>query len=66
MGMFLSKKQRANLMRHLIGTDRNAAAFRHFNRYLILKRVNKGQVSGLIVRKSGGFWCRIHLPVAKC
>ncbi|WP_248298152.1 trans-aconitate 2-methyltransferase [Tabrizicola sp. YIM 78059] len=37
IGLFLSKKRRANLMRRLTGTDRNAQAFRRFNRYLILR-----------------------------
>jgi MPBQ/MSBQ methyltransferase len=37
IGLFLSKKRRANLMRRLTGTERNADAFRHFNRYLILR-----------------------------
>ena len=37
IGLFLSKKRRVNLMRRLTGTERNAEAFRHFNRYLILR-----------------------------
>jgi MPBQ/MSBQ methyltransferase len=37
ISLFLSKKRRANLMRRLTGTERNAQAFRHFNRYLILR-----------------------------
>lgn len=41
IGMFLSKKRRANLMRRLTGTERNAEAFRIFNRYLIMKLVHK-------------------------
>jgi len=41
IGLFLSKKRRANLMRRLTGNDRNAEAFRHFNRYLILRLERK-------------------------
>lgn len=37
VSLFLSKKRRANLMHRLTGTERNAEAFRHFNRYLILR-----------------------------
>lgn len=37
ISLFLSKKRRANLMRRLTATDRNAEAFRHFNRYLMLR-----------------------------
>jgi SAM-dependent methyltransferase len=41
VGLFLSKKRRANLMRRLTGNERNAEAFRHFNRYLMLRLVRK-------------------------
>jgi MPBQ/MSBQ methyltransferase len=41
IGMFLTKTRRANLMRRLTGTDRNAEAFRRFNRYMIFKLVRK-------------------------
>lgn len=36
VGMVLSAKRRARLMQRLTGSDRNAGAFRHFNRYMIL------------------------------
>lgn len=36
IGLFLSKKRRANLMRRLTGRDRTSAAFCHYNRYLIV------------------------------
>jgi MPBQ/MSBQ methyltransferase len=42
IGLFLSKKRRANLMRRLTGTERNAAVFRQFNRYLMLRLRPKG------------------------
>jgi MPBQ/MSBQ methyltransferase len=42
IGLFLSRTRRANLMRRLTGTDRNAAAFRQFNRYLILRLERAG------------------------
>jgi SAM-dependent methyltransferase len=41
VSLFLSKKRRANLMRRLTGTDRNATAFRQFNRYLMLRLERK-------------------------
>jgi SAM-dependent methyltransferase len=41
IGMFLSKTRRANLMRRLTGTDRNAEVFRRFNRYMIFKLAHK-------------------------
>jgi SAM-dependent methyltransferase len=37
IGLFLSRKRRTNLMRRLTGTDRSAEAFRHFNRYLMVR-----------------------------
>lgn len=37
IGLFLSKRRRQNLMRRLNGSDRNAAAFCHYNRYLMLR-----------------------------
>jgi MPBQ/MSBQ methyltransferase len=37
LGLFLSKRRRANLMQRLTGTERNAAAFQTFNRYLMLR-----------------------------
>lgn len=37
IGVFLSKKRQTNLMRRLTEADRNAQAFRHFNRYLLLR-----------------------------
>lgn len=37
VGLFLSRKRRANLMRRLTATDRNATVFRTFNRYLMLR-----------------------------
>lgn len=42
VGLFLTKKRRANLMQRLTGTTRNAEAFRHFNRYLMLRLARKG------------------------
>lgn len=36
VSLFLNKRRRANLMQRLSGTTRNAEAFRHFNRYLML------------------------------
>ena len=42
VSLFLSKTRRANLMRRLTGTDRNAEAFRQFNRYLMLRLERKG------------------------
>jgi SAM-dependent methyltransferase len=42
LGLFLSKRRRANLMRRLTGTDRNAEAFRQFNRYLMLRLERNG------------------------
>ena len=42
IGLFLSKKRRANLMRRLNGTERNAEAFQTFNRYLMLRLEPKG------------------------
>jgi len=41
IGLFLSKKRRANLMRRLTGNDRNAQAFQTFNRYLMLRLERK-------------------------
>ena len=41
IGLFLTKKRRANLMRRLTGTDRNAESFRHFNRYLMVRLAQK-------------------------
>ena len=37
VGLFLSARRRANLMRRLTGQDRTSAAFCHFNRYMIVK-----------------------------
>ncbi|WP_103258281.1 class I SAM-dependent methyltransferase [Tabrizicola aquatica] len=37
IGLFLSRKRRANLMRRLTATERNAEVFRRFNRYLMLR-----------------------------
>jgi MPBQ/MSBQ methyltransferase len=37
VGLFLSKRRRANLMQRLTGNTRNAQTFRHFNRYLMLR-----------------------------
>ncbi len=37
VGLFLTRKRRANLMRRLTGTDRNAESFRRFNRYLMVR-----------------------------
>jgi MPBQ/MSBQ methyltransferase len=37
VGLFLSRKRRANLMRRLTETDRNATSFCHYNRYLMLR-----------------------------
>lgn len=39
--LFLTKKRRANLMQRLNGTSRNAEAFRHYNRYLMLRLVRQ-------------------------
>lgn len=36
-GLFLSRRRRANLLQRLTGTDRNAAAFRTFNHYMIFR-----------------------------
>ena len=41
IGLFLTKKRRANLMRRLTGTDRSAESFRHFNRYLMVRLAQK-------------------------
>ncbi|MCX7286212.1 MAG: SAM-dependent methyltransferase [Rhodobacterales bacterium] len=41
VGLFLTKKRRANLMQRLTATDRTAATFRHFNRYLMLRLERK-------------------------
>lgn len=41
IGLFLSQKRRTNLMRRLNGTDRNAEAFRKFNRYMIVRLAHK-------------------------
>jgi SAM-dependent methyltransferase len=41
VGLFLSQKRRANLMQRLTGTERNAEAFRHYNRYLMLQLTRK-------------------------
>jgi MPBQ/MSBQ methyltransferase len=40
-GLFLSRTRRANLMRRLTGTDRNARVFQEFNRYLMLRLERK-------------------------
>ena len=37
IGMFLSRKRRENLMERLTGTSRTSDAFRHFNRYRIVR-----------------------------
>ncbi len=37
IGLFLSRKRRANLMQRLTGQDRTSTAFCHYNRYLILR-----------------------------
>lgn len=37
IGLFLSRKRRANLMQRLTGTSRTSDAFRHYNRYQILR-----------------------------
>ena len=37
IGLFLSRKRRANLMQRLTGTTRTSEAFRRFNRYQILR-----------------------------
>lgn len=47
IGMFLSARRRANLMRRLTATDRNAEVFRQFNRYLMLRLERKGQAHSL-------------------
>jgi SAM-dependent methyltransferase len=41
LGVFLSAKRRANLMRRLTGNDRTATSFCRFNRYLMLRLVMK-------------------------
>lgn len=41
VGLFLSRKRRANLMRRLTGSDRTSAAFCHYNRYLIVRLAAK-------------------------
>lgn len=41
IGLFLSKKRRANLMRRLTGHERNAQGFQTFNRYLMLRLERK-------------------------
>jgi MPBQ/MSBQ methyltransferase len=41
VGLFLTAKRRANLMRRLTGTGRNAEAFRRYNRYLMLQLTRK-------------------------
>ena len=41
IGLFLSAKRRRNLMQRLTGTDRNAEAFRRYNRYLMLRLARK-------------------------
>lgn len=41
ISLFLTKTRRANLMRRLTGTERNSAAFRQFNRYLMLRLERK-------------------------
>jgi SAM-dependent methyltransferase len=41
VGLFLSKKRRANLMQRLTATGRNAEVFRQFNRYLMLRLTRK-------------------------
>lgn len=41
IGLFLSKKRRANLMRRLTGNERNAEGFQTFNRYLMLRLERK-------------------------
>jgi MPBQ/MSBQ methyltransferase len=42
VGLFLSRKRRANLMQRLTGTDRNSDRFRHYNRYLMLRLEREG------------------------
>ena len=37
LGLFLSRRRRAQLMQRLTGTDRNATAFRTFNHYMIFR-----------------------------
>jgi MPBQ/MSBQ methyltransferase len=37
IGLFLTSKRRRNLMQRLTGTERNAEAFRRYNRYLMLR-----------------------------
>jgi SAM-dependent methyltransferase len=37
IGLFLSRKRRENLMERLTGTSRTSAAFRHYNRYQIVR-----------------------------
>lgn len=41
IGLFLTAKRRRNLMQRLSGTDRNADAFRRYNRYLMLRLTRK-------------------------
>jgi SAM-dependent methyltransferase len=39
IGLFLSKRRRANLMQRLNGKDRSAEIFKHFNRYQMMRLV---------------------------
>jgi MPBQ/MSBQ methyltransferase len=41
IGLFLPARRRSNLMRRLTGTERNAEAFRRYNRYLMLRLTRK-------------------------
>lgn len=41
IGLFLPARRRRNLMQRLTGTDRNAEAFRRYNRYLMLQLARK-------------------------
>jgi hypothetical protein len=41
IGVFLPAKRRRNLMQRLTGTERNARAFMHLNRYLMLRLARK-------------------------
>lgn len=41
IGVFLPANRRQNLMQRLTGTERNAEAFRHLNRYLMLRLARK-------------------------
>ena len=41
IGMFLSRKRRENLMERLTGTSRTSEAFRRFNRYRIIRLVQR-------------------------